>query len=355
MSKTTSITKLIMPAVVSVVCLSSCGKSNPAIYGEASEPVRVETILAGGSPSVSSASDPYSGTIQAGESSVLSFSVPGKITKIYVSEGQSVRKGQLVASVGAETLDNSYKMAAASLAEAQDAYARLKKLHDANALPEIKWVEVQQKLKQAEASAAIAKKAMKDANLYSPISGIVSKKYNDAGQNVVPGAPVVEVVDISGIKVKITVSEKELSSVPAGAEAKVSVGENNPVVFTARQTERGVTANPLSRNYDLVFSAPNPDGTLRPGMICDVWVERNTSSDASVSQIVLPPQAVVLDWDNSHAVWIKKNGEAKRVKVEIGGVDSRGVVVTSGLQPSDSVVVKGQQKLSQGLSVISIN
>lgn len=90
---------------------------------------------------------------------MLSFSVPGTITDFYVEEGQRVAKGQVLARVRSDSYVNAGNIADAELAEARDAYARLKKLHDADALPEIKWVEVQNKLKQAENAAEMSRRA----------------------------------------------------------------------------------------------------------------------------------------------------------------------------------------------------
>jgi RND family efflux transporter MFP subunit len=344
---------MIVPAAV-VGLTASCGKSDPAIYGSAADPVRVELVCASGA-AADAVADAWSGTLEAGASTTLSFAVPGTVTKVLVAEGDRVRQGQLIATVGSESLVNAAKIADATLGEARDAYARLKKLHDANALTDMKWVEVQEKLKQAEAAAAIAHKELRDANLYAPIAGLVSAKPVDAGQNVAPGMPVVELVDLATIKAKITVSERQMAAIPDDATATVSVGPS--VSFKARLAEKGVTANPLSRNYTVTFVAPNPDGALRPGMICDVTLDAPTSAQASPksADIILPPQAVVLNWDNSTAVWLSRGGTATRVPVTVGSVDSRGVVITQGLQPTDSVVVSGQQKLSEGQKIISVN
>lgn len=341
-----------IPAAVLLLALSSCGHSNPDIKGGNTDPVRVKMMAA--NPSVTASTDTYSGTTEAGSSTTLSFSVAGTVNNINVSEGQSVSKGQLIASVDGATLQNAYNMAQATLREAQDAYARMKKLHDANALPDMQWVSVQEKLKQAEAAAAIAKTGMNDASIYSPISGVVAHKLADVGQTVAPGIPVVEIMDVSSLKVKISVPEADLEHLAAGTEATVTVGDRT---YSGTLTEKAVAANTLSHNYDVKFRINNPDEYLLPGMICNVAVEGVTPSGGqqASAEIVLPPQAVVLDWDNECYVWISKNGVAQRLKVKVGGLDSRGVIVTGGLNPADSVIVEGQQKLSSGLKVVSVN
>lgn len=300
--------------------------------------------------------DTYSGTAEAGNSTMVSFSVAGTINSMNVTEGQHVSKGQLLATVKGSSLKNTDEIAQAALREAQDAYSRMKKLHDANALPDMQWVAVQEKLKQAEAAAAIARTGMEDASIHAPLSGVVAHKLADVGQTVAPGLPVVEIMDVSTIKVKISVPEADLAKLKTGSTATITAGGRT---YTGTLVEKGIAANSLSRNYDVKFSIANPDGELLPGMICSVAVEGVTpSAEAGTSipaAIILPPQAVVLDFDNTSYVWVKKSGVARRVKVNVGGLDSRGIIIDGGLAASDSVIVEGQQKLSSGLKVESVN
>ena len=337
-----------------LIALSSCGHSNPEIHGGNIDPVRVKVMTAATTPSDAPMSDSYSGTVEAGNSTTLSFSVAGTIGRINVTEGQKVSKGQLIASVDGASLRNANDIAQATLREAQDAYTRMKKLHDANALPEMQWVSVQEKLKQAEAAANIARTGLDDADIHSPLAGVVAHKLADVGQTVAPGLPVVEIMDLSSLKVKISVPEADLAQMTTGSDATVVAGGKS---YSARLVEKGVAANALSRNYDVKFRITDPDDRLVPGMICSVYIDGKVRDSAgAVSEgIVLPPQAIVLDWDNNSYVWVVDNGMAKRQKVEVGGLDSRGIIVKSGISPADSVIVEGQQKLSSGLKVVSVN
>ena len=116
-------------------------------------------------------------------------------------------KGQVLARVKSDNYVNAGNIADAELAEARDAYARLKKLHDANALPDIKWVEVQNKLKQAENAAEMSKRAVADATLCSPVSGVVSRKFANVGQTVIAAAPVIELVAVGDLRINVSVPE----------------------------------------------------------------------------------------------------------------------------------------------------
>lgn len=294
----------------------------------------------------------YSGTIEESSGITLSFSTLGTIRQINVGVGAHISKGQLIATLDASNLRHSYEIAEAALNQAQDAYDRMKQLHDANALPDIKWVEVQNTLSQARNAAAIARKGLDDANLYAPASGYVSDKMADSGMNVAPGMPVVKIVDITPVKVSISIPENEIDNIADNSSARITVGAIGGKAFVGKLVQKGVTANPLSRAYDVKFEVSNEGGELLPGMICDVTME----ADSAESVISVPSAAVLLDADNRNFVWIAHDGKAYKRIVDAGGLTSgTRIIINSGLAAGDSVIVEGQQKVSQGTRITNIN
>lgn len=324
--------------------LTGCANHDKAVEAG---PIRVDVVVAG-SAANSVGGNSFSGTVESADASTVSFSVPGTITKVYVEEGQKVTKGQLLAQVKSESLVNSRNIAQAELEEARDAYQRLKKLHDANALPDIKWVEIQSKLKQAENAAALADRAVGDASVYSPISGYVSQKFANEGQTVVPAEPIVKIVNLNKLQVAISVPENEISSFVAGTTAMVTLGADDNLKVSGKVGQKSVVADPLTRSYTVKFDIDNPDGRILPGMIGTVVVDGLKTDSAAVASpvVILPSQAVLLSADNRQFVWTVKGGKAERKFVVADELSAEGVTVKSGLTPGDSVIVAGMQKVS---------
>ncbi len=295
----------------------------------------------------------YSGTVESANSSTVSFSVPGTITKIYVEEGQHVTKGQLIAQIKSENLINARNIAQAELEEARDAYQRLKKLHDADALPAIKWVEIQAKLKQAENAAAVADRAVGDATIHSPISGYITEKLANDGQNIIPAEPIVTIVELNDLQVAISVPENEISSFVASTSATVTFGVTDSLKVTGKMAQKGVIADPLTRSYKVKFDISDTSGKILPGMIGNVVVDglNNVALTSDSIKFVLPSQAVLLSSDNKQFVWVVKGGKAYRKYVTADELDPRGVIVKSGLENGDSIIVAGMQKVSTGNEV----
>lgn len=157
----------------------------------------------------------------------------------------------------------------------------MKKLRDANALPEIKWVEVQSKLEQAENAAAIAAREVSDAAIYAPAAGIVSKKFAEVGQNVAPGIPVFSIVSVDDIKVSIPVPGDEIGGIVEGDKAKVSFDALGGATVDGVVTQKGVVADPLTRAYDVKIAISGQDGKVLPGMTCGVVLKKPEMSPES--------------------------------------------------------------------------
>lgn len=332
---------MILPA------LAACNRSSDNKPVER-DPVRVKTLTVGDSGIENSRT--YSGTVEEDNATVVSFSAAGTIRSLNISEGDKVAKGQLIGTLDDGTLKNAYEIALATLDQARDAYNRLKLLHDSNSLADIKWVEMESKLRQAESAAEMARIALDDAKLRSPVAGVVSEKIASVGQTVAPGVPVVKIVGIRNVKVSISLPESEISLYPAGTTATITSAGSAGETYQGVLVEKGVSANPLSRTYAAKFQVDNSAGKLLPGMICDLTV----SCGSDPAGIVLPVSSVLLSADNSNFVWIDSCSTARRRTVVAGAMLPEGIVIESGLNVGDKVIVSGMDKVSTGTKVESV-
>ena len=206
----------------------------------------------------------YSGTVEEASETALSFPVAGTIQEMRVRLGDRVTKGQLIATIDPSTMRNSHAVAKAALEQAEDAFRRMKELHDKGSLSEIKWVEIQSKLEQARSLEEIARKNLEDCRLYAPYDGVISEKMGESGLNVMPGVPVARLVSVNQLKVKVSVPETEISNIALSWEATIQVPALNDQSFKGTVIEKGIVANPLSRSYDVKIRIDNPDKSLMP-------------------------------------------------------------------------------------------
>jgi len=346
--------------LLAVLVLSSCSEKKQESRDV--QPVKVKTMPVGAA--VANDGQAYSGTIEEMSGTSLSFGSSGTVKTLNVSEGQFVSKGQLIGTVDAQTMQNGVNVASAartqaeeSLKQAQDAYDRMKILHDNGSLPEIQWIDVQTKLSQAEqmlrqtqAAEKIAKKGLTDTRLLAPFSGYVAEKSVEVGANVMIGMQVVKLVKIDNVKVKMSVPEEEISNIRKGQKIQVTVAALPGKRYTATVTEKGVSADALSRSYEVKAVIANPRHELLPGMIANVEGVATVPRKVRTS-IALPASVVQIDVDNQPFVWTVVDGKAQKTPVSLGGNAGNDVMITAGLNLGDKVIVEGQQKVSTGMKV----
>lgn len=313
---------------------------------QSAEPIKVVTQTV--STTTNSSSQDFSGTIEEENGSSLSFSSAGTVHRVYVSEGQLISAGTLIAEVDPASVRNAYNATAATLEQAQDAYNRMKQLHDNGSLSDIKWIEIESKLKQAVSAEKIARKSLIDCKLYAPFGGYVAQKSVEIGQNVIPGMEVIKLVRIDKVKVKLSIPEEEIASIRLGQTATINVVALDGSSFTGKVVEKGVAANPLTRTYEVKILVPNSSHRLLPGMVCDINLNREATQATAIS---LPATIVQIDIDNHPFVWTMVDGKAHKTLIGVGESVGDNVVVTSGLSNGDKVIVKGQQKVSEGTSI----
>lgn len=317
----------------------------------------------------------YPGTIEEMSGTSVSFACAGTIKRLAFDNGQMVTNGQFLGEVDATTASNAVAMAHSATAQAQagvkqaqdavhqaeDAYARMKKLHDNGSLPDIQWVEVQTKVSQARqmlvqaqqavastrASEQIARKGKSDTRLFAPTSGYVVNKNAEVGQNIMPGLPIAKIVKIDQVKVKVSIPETEISKIKIGKPLHITVSSLGGRSYSARVTEKGVQADPLTRTYEVKAIISNLDHKLLPGMVCDVY----TQLDNGQTAIALAANLIQIDTDNIPFVWTDKNGLAHKNIVTLGGNEGDNVIITAGLNPGDRIIIEGQQKVSEGMKV----
>lgn len=282
----------------------------------------------------------------------LSFQLPGKVVQINVDEGTHVRKGQVLAELDKNTYQNSYNAALALQKQAEDAYNRLKKVYEKGSLPEIKWQEVKAKLEQANSTAAIAKQNLDNAKLTSPIDGIISLRNIEEGANIAPGVPVFRVVSVKDILVKISVPDNEINRIQKAQVAQINFPALGNSVYQATVHKIGVTANTISKTFEVKLKIPNSDLVIKPGMVCEIELPLSNKN----SGVLIPIQSAMKDENGTNYVFVveEETHTAHRQNIQSGGIVNNKLSIVSGIQQGDLLVVEGQHKLTDN-SKVQIN
>jgi len=291
----------------------------------------------------------YSGSIEASQTVPLTFQTSGTVLRVLVNAGDAVHKGQLLATVDKADAQSMYELTNSKYNQAKDAYNRLKEVHDNGSLSEIKWVEMESNLQQAQSSVTIAKNNLNKTNLYSPDNGIIGKRNVEPGMSSIGTLAPLELVKIKTVYAKIAVAENEISKIKKGQKAEFRVSALDDKIFDGVVTNVGVVADQISRTYEVKITVKNSGLLLKPGMVCDV----NLGITANKEVLTVPYQAVDKDRNNNNFVFVVDSEQkiAKKRIIHIGNYVNDNIEVLDGLSVGEKVVSEGKQRLTDNCKV----
>lgn len=330
-------------AVLAVLLL--CGGCSGHAPKTQSDEIAVRVIHVGSESGLNATE--YVGVVNSSVQADLSFQAAGQVKSVYVTEGQAVGKGQLLAELECDNLTSSSEAAQASLRRAQDGYNRLKALYENGSLPEVKFVEIQTQLEQAKSMANIAAKNLKEAKLTAPFDGVITAKSIESGESVIPAAKKFTLSKLKPLEVKVSIPENEISSVKTGDKCAVSVAAVKMKNIMGYVVEKNVIANRLSHTYEVKIKFNDEPQDVMPGMVCSV----NLYAPENSAAVTLPAKVIQIDADGNHFVWCVENGVAKRQQITVGKLMPSGVEILSGISAGNQVISDGSHKVCEGSKV----
>ena len=311
------------------------------------EPVNVGVMTV--TPMNSQYYNVYVGEINASGSAVISTNHSGTLDDIKVQQGTHVKKGDVLAEVTSKNVLASYEISHATLRQAEDGYERVKKVHESGTVADVKLVEIETQLAKARAAAKSSEESLEECKVKAPFNGTISEVLVEKGVHVNPGTPILKLVDLSTIEVSIPVPEGEIGKIKIGQKALIDVPALNITGIEAHVALKGVTAVFPSHTYRCTLVPEKKQTELYPGMVCKVRL----SEVSEAMRIRVPASAVEMD-SKGRFVWVVKDGVVGRSYVNVDGYQDKGVIISSGLEEGDKVIVKGAAKVSTGMKVNSV-
>lgn len=202
-------------------------------------------------------------------------------------------------------------------------------------------------LKQSEADYALSQLNVANLTIKSPIDGVIGSLSATVGENVSNNAVVAQVINISTMKVTAKASEGQVGQFEPGQTVTVKVPSANMTV-----NGKITSVSPLadsSKSYPIEIEVENKDLRAKAGMVASIEVKGNPHK-----AIVVPREAVITKAQSSY-VFVVEGEKAKQVTVTTGESDGTKIEILSGLQGGESVVVQGQNTLTDNATVAVID
>lgn len=292
------------------------------------------------------------GNVVAARKADLQFSASERITDIYVSNGDRVRKGQALARIDAYKLEADLQAKKSALDKAyldlqDELIGRGYDIRDTSAVPpaEMELLRVKSGYDNAQSSYRLAQRALRDATLYAPFDGTVANLFSRVHNLPSAGEPFCTIVGGGAMRVDFSVLEGELSLIRKGRKVSVSPFAALDKTFTGTITQ----INPVVDKTGLVkisAEVPNGDGALYDGMNVRVAI-----NDPVPDRLVVPKTAMVLRSGGRSVIFTYKNGRSFWNYIEAGEENSRNMVVEDGLNEGDTVIVSGNMNLAHDVAV----
>lgn len=205
----------------------------------------------------------------------------------------------------------------------------------------------QAQLNQAKAAYDIAKNAVDNMSVISPISGIVSAMNVKVGEYVSTAAPSFIIIDDSSYIIEVDVNEDVIGKIHIGDKVKVSIGSISDEILSGTITAAAPSADKAKQTFLVKITLDNPPSIIKGGMFAQVQFVIDRAENC-----ILVPLASVIEEEGKKYVFIVNNDKAIKKEVVTGIFDDKEIQILEGLNEGDKVVVKGQDFLKDGSTVV---
>ena len=305
---------------------------------------------------------PVSGSVMPVLQATVRAKVAAEVQRVHAQEGEAVKAGAVLASLERADLAARRDAQLAAVAEAR---ARLdlarKNVANQEALLQKGFISqnaydsvanamqvAQANLQSATAQAAIAERALADAEVRAPFDGIVARRFVNVGDKVSADAPVAQVVDLARMELEAQVPVAEVPYVKVGQQVAFHVDGFPGRPFTGKVERINPAAEPGSRSISVFLQLPNRDGSLKGGM----FASGTLAAEGAEAEVI--PLAAVQEEGGQKFVLVVKDGRVERRSVTVGtaSADTGLVPVREGLESGVHVITVRAEGLKPGAKAV---
>ena len=292
----------------------------------------------------------YVGTIIANRENKIASETQGKVIYIGVNDGDYINKGHVIARVDDTMLKLQLEAAEVQLEGIMLDIKRYENLSKGDAIPAVQLEKTNIARRSAEVQIKTLKEQISRTTIISPFSGVATTRFFDLGSVLGPGVPLLQLTDISVIKLNLNISENEISRFSEGMQTEIFSDVYPGVKYGGVVTMVGARGDE-SHNFPVQVTIQNSKtNPLKPGMFGTVKIG-NTLSKTCMSI----PVAALIGTIKEPQVYKIENEKAHLKNITLGIATNDFLEVLSGLADGDEIVTGGQLNLFDGASVNNIN
>jgi RND family efflux transporter MFP subunit len=277
----------------------------------------------------------------------------GKLVSIYVKEGQSVKKGALLAKIDDAGLKEQLDQIELQLNLAETTFERTERLWNQKIGSEMMYLEAKTRYEAQKKQLAQMRRQLAKTKIYAPFNGTIDQVFANQGANVAPGVtPILRIVNLNSMYVEADVPENYLTSVTKGSKAVVEIpvlGQSQ--ITSIRQT--GSYIQPSNRTFRVEAPLDNPNGDIKPNLVAKLNVIDYTNPEA----LMVPRRILKQNAEGVYFVFALSNSEgensyaAEQRFVELGKSKNEMIEITQGISQGDLLIDEGVSLLEPNQKV----
>ncbi|TYB78477.1 efflux RND transporter periplasmic adaptor subunit [Bizionia myxarmorum] len=277
----------------------------------------------------------------------------GILTKVYVTEGQKVKKGQLLAKIDDGGLSQQFAQAEIQANLAKTTFERQKRLWDENIGSEIQFLQAKSAYESQAESVNQIRQQISKTSVTAPFSGTIDDVMTEQGTVVMAGqSQLMRIVNLDNMYIETDVPERYIANVIRGKKVTVDF----PVLGKTIETEvrqAGDVINPANRTFKVEVSIPNKEKSIKPNLTARLKINDYTNEKA----LLIPQSIISENAEGEQYIYVITNkksnneGEAKRVIIKTGKTQGDVIEVLEGLEDGAEIIEEGARSVKDGQTV----
>jgi membrane fusion protein (multidrug efflux system) len=279
------------------------------------------------------------------QGAAISAQESGPVVDLIAAKGSPVTKGQGLVELERSILKSEMEAAASNLEAQAYNLDKVQQLFAAGKISKIELLETRATHDGVRAQAEITAERYRRALIRAPFAGVVADRYVELGEMVMPGQAVIRVIDPYVLKLEGYLTGPQVAYAKVGNPAAVRLG------FEGLEAQGAISwvspeADRMTGKFKVEVEVPNPDLTLRSGVIGRAQISKNILRD-----VITVPRDALMEGRHGLEIFVVENDRAYRRSVKSGRDQGTMVEVSGEVQPGDLLVVRGHRDLVEGALV----
>ncbi len=294
------------------------------------------------------------GDVKTKQNVLIYPEMAGTLLRVYVREGQAVKKGQILATIDDGGMGSQLEQLKTQAALARTTYERQKRLWDQKIGSEIQYLQAKTNFEATQNAVDQSQSQLGKSSIRAPFAGIIDDVIRDQGTVVSPGpgSEVFRIVNLSEMYIEVEVPERYLGGVTAGKKAQIFFPILDDTIETKVRTT-GNFINPNNRSFSAEIPVENKNTKIKPNLTAKVKINDYTNGKA-----ILIPQSIISENSEGeqYVYTVDSTGQentavARRSIITTGQTQGNLIEVMGGIAEGDQIIQEGARSVKDGQKV----